>query len=98
LLGLPLLPAAAGAARPHAAEARALARFQAGRAILRCGGGRGRELALSFDDGPTALTPRLLALLDAHHVQATFFLIGRNIAPYARAVAAEAAAGDIGRP
>ncbi|HEX4031681.1 MAG TPA: polysaccharide deacetylase family protein [Terracidiphilus sp.] len=35
------------------------------------------ELALTFDDGPNpACTPQLLDTLAAHHVQATFFLLG----------------------
>jgi peptidoglycan/xylan/chitin deacetylase (PgdA/CDA1 family) len=39
---------------------------------------RPNELALTFDDGPNpAWTPRLLDLLAAHGVHATFFLIGR---------------------
>jgi peptidoglycan/xylan/chitin deacetylase (PgdA/CDA1 family) len=37
-------------------------------------------VALTFDDGPNpAVTPRLLQLLDEHHVRATFFLIGRHV-------------------
>jgi peptidoglycan/xylan/chitin deacetylase (PgdA/CDA1 family) len=36
------------------------------------------ELALTFDDGPNpAWTPRLLDLLAAHGVHATFFIVGR---------------------
>src|SRR4029077_18921195 len=34
-------------------------------------------IALTFDDGPSAtLTPKLLDLLAAHHIKATFFVIG----------------------
>src|SRR5215467_9291126 len=37
-----------------------------------------RKLAITFDDGPNpAITPKLLDLLDQHHVRATFFAIGR---------------------
>jgi peptidoglycan/xylan/chitin deacetylase (PgdA/CDA1 family) len=37
------------------------------------------ELALTFDDGPSPVwTPRLLDLLAAHHVRATFFLLGSH--------------------
>ena len=37
-------------------------------------------VALTFDDGPDpAVTPRLLRLLAAQHVHATFCLIGRNV-------------------
>jgi peptidoglycan/xylan/chitin deacetylase (PgdA/CDA1 family) len=36
------------------------------------------ELALTFDDGPNPVwTPRLLEMLVAHDVRATFFLVGR---------------------
>jgi peptidoglycan/xylan/chitin deacetylase (PgdA/CDA1 family) len=39
--------------------------------------GRADGVALTFDDGPNpAITPRLLDLLEQHHVRATFFLIG----------------------
>ena len=45
--------------------------------------GKGRLMALTFDDGPnTAWTPQLLELLDKHGVKATFFSIGH----YARAL------------
>ncbi len=37
---------------------------------------RDRMLALTFDDGPDALTPRYLELLARHHVHATFFVLG----------------------
>jgi peptidoglycan-N-acetylglucosamine deacetylase len=39
-----------------------------------------RRAALTFDDGPTdAGTPKLLDILAAHNVRATFFLIGENV-------------------
>ena len=35
------------------------------------------ELALTFDDGPSAVwTPRVLEILSAHEVRATFFMLG----------------------
>jgi len=41
----------------------------------------GPYIAMTFDDGPSAkLTPKLLELLTAHHIKATFFLIGQNVA------------------
>ena len=37
-------------------------------------------LAMTFDDGPSAeYTPRLLDMLKARHIKATFFLIGKNV-------------------
>jgi peptidoglycan-N-acetylglucosamine deacetylase len=39
---------------------------------------RRKEVALTFDDGPNpAWTPRLLEILAAHDVRATFFMVGR---------------------
>ncbi len=50
----------------------------------------GPYIALTFDDGPSAkLTPKLLDLLAAHHIKATFFLIGENVAEYPEIVARE---------
>lgn len=44
---------------------------------------RGRNVYLSFDDGPhPEHTPQLLDLLREHHVKATFFLIGDQAARY----------------
>lgn len=37
------------------------------------------NIALTFDDGPSPLTPQLLALLDQYQVKATFFLTGSRI-------------------
>ena len=44
-------------------------------------------VALSFDDGPNgSTTPQLLNILDQYNVKATFFLIGRQVAPNAAIV------------
>jgi peptidoglycan/xylan/chitin deacetylase (PgdA/CDA1 family) len=43
----------------------------------------GPFIALTFDDGPAAtLTPKLLDLLAAHHLKATFFVVGQNAADH----------------
>src|SRR6266446_5278073 len=43
----------------------------------------GPYIAMTFDDGPSAtLTPKLLDLLAAHHIKATFFVIGQNVADH----------------
>src|SRR5215475_2887549 len=40
-------------------------------------------VALTFDDGPDPYhTPRVLNVLDEHHVRATFFMMGRNVERY----------------
>lgn len=42
-----------------------------------------RVVALTFDDGPDPWhTPRVLAVLDQHHVKATFFMMGRSVERY----------------
>ncbi len=38
-----------------------------------------RQIALTFDDGPTLSTPALLEVLSEHNVKATFFMCGRNV-------------------
>lgn len=46
----------------------------------RCPPGFRRCLAFTFDDGPEIrTTPRLLDMLDAHRVRATFFVVGHRI-------------------
>lgn len=42
--------------------------------------GKGKKLALTFDDGPNpAATPKLLEVLARHNVRVTFFLIGKYV-------------------
>src|SRR6266567_5168305 len=54
----------------------------------------GPYVAMTFDDGPGAkLTPKLLDLLAAHHIKATFFLIGQNVAQKPDIVAREVREG-----
>lgn len=84
-------------------EQRALTLLTARGLPVYCGGGRSKEVALTFDDGPTGYTPRLLAALrrsapptSTSGVPATFFLIGRNAARYPAYARAEAARGAVG--
>jgi peptidoglycan-N-acetylglucosamine deacetylase len=57
------------------------------------GTGSRRALALTFDDGPSESTPRLLDLLDRHSVRATFFMCGQNARRYPETVRSVLAAG-----
>ncbi|MBK1895079.1 polysaccharide deacetylase family protein [Chryseobacterium paridis] len=41
-----------------------------------------KEVALTFDDGPTEFTPKFLDLLQQHQIKATFFCIGKQIEKY----------------
>src|SRR5881397_3590047 len=54
----------------------------------------GPYIAITFDDGPSAtLTPKLLDLLAARHIKATFFVIGENVAEHPEIVARAAREG-----
>jgi peptidoglycan/xylan/chitin deacetylase (PgdA/CDA1 family) len=54
----------------------------------------GPYIAMTFDDGPSAtLTPKLLDLLAAHHIKATFFVIGKSVAEHPDIVARAAREG-----
>ncbi len=85
-LGSLLLPLALVAALPFA-QATPTPVQAARRSLLggqhidgRCPPRYPRCLAFTFDDGPEIVTtPRLLTMLDAHHVKATFFVVGHRI-------------------
>jgi len=47
------------------------------------------RLALTFDDGPGASTPKILDLLDEANAKATFFVIGRKLEKEGAAIARE---------
>ncbi len=50
-----------------------------GKVVRRAGSG----CALTFDDGPNPqVTPRILALLEKHQIQATFFVLGKYVSQY----------------
>lgn len=96
---------AAGRAEPAGPlrERQAVATIAARGLPLYCGGGRTNEVALTFDDGPTAYTPRLLAALrraawspTQASAPATFFLIGQSATTYRSYARAEAGLGAVG--
>lgn len=54
-----------------------------------------RVVALTFDDGPNPpYTDRILDVLEAEHVHATFFLVGRAVAAFPDVVRREVRDGD----
>jgi peptidoglycan/xylan/chitin deacetylase (PgdA/CDA1 family) len=58
------------------------------------GTGRPGRVALSYDDGPDGRsTPLFVDLLNAHHVQATFFMLGEHVESHRSLVADMAAEG-----
>jgi peptidoglycan-N-acetylglucosamine deacetylase len=54
-----------------------------------------RDIALTFDDGPGPYTPQILGVLEAAHVQATFFAIGRMERYFAPSTEQELRDGDV---
>src|SRR5437667_9692000 len=63
---------------------------------LYCGGRHGRYVALTFDDGPSSYTRRVLRLLRRARVRATFFVVGSRAAARPDLVRAESRQGAVG--
>lgn len=62
--------------------------------VLWLGDPNQRKIALTFDDGPHPQdTPQVLRVLERYQVQATFFMVGREVKPLAPLVRAVAEAG-----
>jgi peptidoglycan/xylan/chitin deacetylase (PgdA/CDA1 family) len=58
-------------------------------------GGDASDVAITFDDGPDPrYTPQVLNVLAAHHVTATFFMVGREAAKFPDLVRQVAAGGN----
>jgi peptidoglycan/xylan/chitin deacetylase (PgdA/CDA1 family) len=62
---------------------------------VRAGGDRGRDVALTFDDGPGPYTPGVLNVLEQHHVPATFFAIGKMERYFSPSTSRELRDGDV---
>ena len=60
---------------------------------IRAGTSHRREVALTFDDGPSRYSQRVVATLRRLHAAGTFFAIGLQLRRYPRAIAAELDAG-----
>jgi peptidoglycan/xylan/chitin deacetylase (PgdA/CDA1 family) len=75
-------------------EARAIDAVRAYTPVVVQGGAKGDEVALTFDDGPGPYTQRVVALLNALHVHATFFAIGLEERYFSAGTAAEVSSGD----
>lgn len=63
---------------------------------VRCGGGRGNAIALTFDDGPGAYTSLMLLILKRRGMRGTFFLNGKSIDAYPELPRREAARNALG--
>jgi len=84
--------------RARTLENAAIARTLKTTPYVRLAGAQTRSVALTFDDGPSAYTQRILDTLQHQHVKATFFTLGNQLAefplPLQRAVADGHAIGD----
>jgi peptidoglycan-N-acetylglucosamine deacetylase len=63
--------------------------------FVREGGAKGRDIALTFDDGPGPYTPQVLSVLEQFHVKATFFVIGRMLRYFGASTVREIEDGDV---
>jgi len=63
--------------------------------FVRDGAARGRDVALTFDDGPGPYTPQVLSVLERFHVRATFFVIGEMLRYFSASVVREIRDGDV---
>jgi peptidoglycan-N-acetylglucosamine deacetylase len=63
--------------------------------FVTAGGERGRDVALTFDDGPGPYTPEVLAVLEREHVPATFFAIGKMERYFSASTQREITDGDV---
>jgi peptidoglycan/xylan/chitin deacetylase (PgdA/CDA1 family) len=86
---LPRLPSVA-------AQDAAVRRFAGLGLPVYCGAGRGKLVALTFDDGPGPYTPLALRELRRSGQRATFFLVGTSIAQYFAWPAREREVGALG--
>ncbi len=62
--------------QPPGGNAAAVAKVLAYTPFVSGGGTSGRDVALTFDDGPGPYTPGVLSVLERFHVRATFFTVG----------------------
>lgn len=87
VLGLASMPHAARGAAPALRQSsansqvryRPIGCVRRGPAVAYRHGPRRKEVALSFDDGPAAITPSFVRMLKANDAVATFFMIGEQV-------------------
>ena len=81
-------------ASPSPAEQRAIRRVLGYTSYISVGSRRRKDVALTFDDGPSPFTPQVLAILRREHVPATFFEIGRQAQAFGALTRTESRDGD----
>jgi peptidoglycan-N-acetylglucosamine deacetylase len=84
-----------GGAAPGDPPASSVGCPAAARGTVHSAPGHGRTVALTFDDGPSEWTPKILAVLARAKVPATFFDTGKHAAQFPQYVRAESAGGHV---
>lgn len=77
------------------AEADAVSSVLAYTPFVKEGGAAGRDIALTFDDGPGPYTPQVLSVLERFHVRGTFFVIGKMLRYFSESAVREIRDGDV---
>jgi peptidoglycan/xylan/chitin deacetylase (PgdA/CDA1 family) len=90
------LVVAAAVALPPLASLPTMERLTYGAKPVYCAGVRGRNVALTFDDGPGPYTLRLVRVLRREHARATFFVVGSRVGIWPAAVRAASRVGVVG--
>jgi peptidoglycan-N-acetylglucosamine deacetylase len=86
---------AGGPKQPEADQNTAVPAVLAYTPFVREGEGRGRDIALTFDDGPGPYSDGVLSVLEQFHVHGTFFAIGRMERYFSAATIRELRDGDV---
>src|SRR5712691_1843684 len=87
---------AAAAALPSPAQLPTVPRLVQAAQPVYCAGPRGRDLSLTFDDGPSPYTLRIVRVLRRAHAHATFFDVGNRLALWPAGARAAARIGELG--
>jgi peptidoglycan-N-acetylglucosamine deacetylase len=82
-------------AQEQAAQDAAVSSVLAYTPFVKEGGTKGRDIALTFDDGPGPYTPQVLSVLERFHVRATFFVIGKMLRYFSESTIREIHDGDV---
>jgi peptidoglycan/xylan/chitin deacetylase (PgdA/CDA1 family) len=73
-----------------------LVRFAAKHRPVYCGGRAKPWVAFTFDDGPGPYTKHVVEILKHFRAPPTWFVVGRNVAPYKSSLTAERKIGPVG--
>jgi peptidoglycan-N-acetylglucosamine deacetylase len=87
---------AAALALPAPADLPTVPRLIQGAQPVYCAGTRGRRFALTFDDGPSPFTLRLVKVLRRARARATFFEVGNRVGVWPAGARAASHVGELG--